>query len=46
VGAFRALFPAQTQVVSGLDFVAELSGLEEKVKKVDLVITGEGSYDE
>lgn len=46
VGAFRALFPAQTKVVSGMDFIADLCDLEQKIKESDLVITGEGSYDE
>lgn len=46
VGAFRALYPAQTKVVSGLEFIAELAGLEKKIQECDLVITGEGSYDD
>ena len=46
VGAFKAVFGDITQVVSGLDFIADLAHLEDKIKEVDLVITGEGSYDE
>ncbi len=33
-------------MVSGLDFIADLAHLEDKIKEVDLVITGEGSYDQ
>ena len=46
VGAFKAVFGDITQVVSGLDFIAALANLEDKIKEVDLVITGEGSYDQ
>jgi glycerate kinase len=46
VGAFKAVFGDITQVRSGLDFIADLAHLEDKVKQADLVITGEGSYDD
>lgn len=46
VGAFIALFGHdKVKIVSGMDFVAELSNLEQKIVESDLVITGEGSFD-
>ena len=45
MGGFRALFPEQTKVISGLDFIAQLCDLDSRIAKADLVITGEGSYD-
>lgn len=33
------------KIVSGVEFIATLYGLEEKIKKSDLVLTGEGSFD-
>ena len=48
VGAFLALFGhdnEQVKVVSGMDFVAELTNLEERIAESDLIITGEGSFD-
>jgi glycerate kinase len=45
VGAFRAVFPKQTTVLSGLDFIADLCDLDRRINEADLVITGEGSYD-
>lgn len=41
-----ALFGKNAQVVSGMDFVAELTDLESQIKKSDLAVTGEGSFDE
>ena len=46
VGAFRAVFGNIVEVVNGLDFIAEVSNLDERIKQADLVITGEGSYDD
>lgn len=46
VGAMLALFGKNAQVVSGMDFVAELTDLESQIKKSDLAVTGEGSFDE
>jgi glycerate kinase len=31
--------------VSGVEMIADVIGLEEKIKKADCVITGEGSFD-
>ena len=33
-------------IVSGVETISELIGLEEKIKDVDCIITGEGSFDE
>uniref|UniRef100_A0A7S3I6R1 Glycerate kinase n=1 Tax=Favella ehrenbergii TaxID=182087 RepID=A0A7S3I6R1_9SPIT len=35
----------RTSLVSGLDFVADLTDLQQKVSGSDLVVTGEGSFD-
>ena len=45
VGAFMALFGEQTSTVSGMDFVANLTDLNEKIGQSDLIVTGEGSFD-
>ena len=45
VAAFLACVP-QTKIVSGLDFIAAESQLDDKIRKADIVITGEGSFDE
>ena len=45
VGAFMALFKERTSIVSGMDFVANLTDLNEKISQSDLVVTGEGSFD-
>ena len=45
VGAFMALFGDRTSVVSGMDFVANLTDLDKKIRQSDLVVTGEGSFD-
>ncbi len=36
---------ASAKIRPGTDIVAEITGLEEKIKGADLVITGEGSFD-
>lgn len=46
VGAMLALFGDNAKVVSGMDFVAELTDLDTKIKNNDLIITGEGSFDD
>ncbi len=46
VGAFLALFKERTSIVSGMDFVANLTDLNEKIGMSDLVVTGEGSFDD
>ena len=45
VGAFLALFGEQTTIVSGMQFVANLTDLKDKISQSDLVVTGEGSFD-
>ena len=52
VGAFLALFgqsdsqqASQIKIVSGMDFVAGLTDLEQKIAESDLIVTGEGSFD-
>ena len=45
MGALLALFGDRTSVVSGLDFVANLTDLKQKIAQSDLVVTGEGSFD-
>ena len=45
VGAFLALFGERTSIVSGMDFVANLTDLNDKIASSDLVVTGEGSFD-
>lgn len=34
------------RVISGIDYIMELTGIDAMVKQVDLVISGEGSFDE
>ena len=46
VGAMLALFGDNAKVVSGMDFVAELTDLDQKIQRNDLIITGEGSFDD
>ena len=46
VGAMIALFGDNAKTVSGMDFVSELTDLEKKVQDNDLIITGEGSFDD
>ena len=45
VGGFLACFGDNTSIVSGMDFVANLTDLSEKIGNSDLVVTGEGSFD-
>ena len=52
VGSFLALFgqsdrqqASQIKIVSGMDFVAGLTNLEQKIAESDLIVTGEGSFD-
>jgi glycerate kinase len=44
-GLGYALLLLGAERVSGIDLVAELTGLESKAKQVDLVLTGEGAFD-
>jgi glycerate 2-kinase len=44
-GLGYALLLLGAERVSGIDLVAELTGLEAKAKQVDLVLTGEGAFD-
>ena len=41
-----ALLGENAKTVSGMDFVAELTDLENKIQDNDLIITGEGSFDD
>lgn len=43
VGGLRAILGAQ--VVSGVDFIADLVDLEDRLRQADLVVVGEGSLD-
>ena len=36
---------AETEICSGIELVANLVGLEEKIKAADVIITGEGKFD-
>ena len=45
VGAMMALFGDNTSTVSGMNFVANLTDLNEKIGQSDLIVTGEGSFD-
>lgn len=42
-GAFQAFFPSRTE--RGIDIVIEYTGLKEKLRGADLVLTGEGQVD-
>lgn len=44
VAAGLSIF-AETNITSGFDTVSELTGLEQKVKYSDIIITGEGQFD-
>ncbi|WP_176776552.1 glycerate kinase [Microbacterium sp. RU1D] len=45
-GLSGALFAAGAELVDGADFVAEALGLDGKIADADLVLTGEGAFDE
>ena len=45
VGALISLLDDRASIVSGIDFVANLTDLQEKISQSDLVVTGEGSFD-
>lgn len=45
IGAGMAAF-FDASIISGFDFMAKMSQLEEKIKSVDFIITGEGKFDE
>ncbi|MFI5491940.1 glycerate kinase [Actinoplanes sp. NPDC051859] len=44
-GVGAALLALGAQVVSGIDLVTRIIGLEDQLDRADLVITGEGSFD-
>ena len=47
MGAFLSVFGTDhVEIASGMDFVADLCDLEEKIKNSDVIITGEGSFDD
>jgi glycerate kinase len=45
VGAGAKLF-LKAKFKKGIDYISDLTGLEEKIKAADMVITGEGKVDE
>ena len=41
-----SLFGERAKTVSGMDFVADLTALDDKIQANDFIITGEGSFDD
>ena len=46
VAAMISILGDKAKTVSGMDFVADLTALDDKIKKNDFIITGEGSFDD
>ena len=46
VAAMISILGEKAKTVSGMDFVADLTALDDKIKRNDFIITGEGSFDD